>query len=152
MVWWMKNNYKKIAVLNIVIPLIVGAIIYYLLSPNVIFVDVVNRIIGEGWHYPSLVKKYFIIRYIRFYFLDMLWGYSLVFTLHYFFDNNTANLKKIFIIAFIFSVLMEVLQVTSLTNGTFDLLDILHEFIAEVFAVFIIKNLFMRRDKNEKEN
>ena len=70
----------------------------------------------------------------------MLWGYALVFTLYFILSNNTANLKKIFFIAFVFSTSMEILQLTSFATGTFDFLDILFEFLAEIFAVLVIKN------------
>lgn len=136
----MKEYERIYIILNFAIPLLVGAIIYYFLSPDVIFVKVIDEIFGCGVHFASLLEKNFVVRFVRFYLLDMLWGYALVFALYFVFGNNTAKLKGIFYIAFVFSISMEVLQLTSLAEGTFDFIDILFEFLAEVFAVFIIKN------------
>lgn len=82
----------------------------------------------------------------------MLWAYALVIALFYFIGNNAASLSKIFLIAFSFSVALEILQVTPIAEGTFDLYDITVEFLAEIIAVFIIKILFRRREENEKED
>ena len=82
------------------------------------------------------------MQFVRNYFLDMMWGYALVYALYLFTGNDTAELMKILIIAFIFSAIMEVLQLTPFVRGTFDIFDIIVEFLAEVSAVFIIKKYF----------
>ncbi|MCR5272705.1 MAG: hypothetical protein K6E13_06960 [Lachnospiraceae bacterium] len=83
---------------------------------------------------------------------DFLWGYALVFALSFFIDNNAAGLKKILITALVFSAVMESLQLTVFVGGTFDVLDIAVEFLAEVIAVFIIKNIISGGGtKSEKE-
>ncbi|MBQ8280038.1 MAG: hypothetical protein IJZ23_09385 [Roseburia sp.] len=87
-----------------------------------------------------------MIRFVRNYFMDMLWGYALVFALFLIEGNNAAELKKIFIVAFAFSAIMEILQMTPIAKGTFDVCDIIAEFFAEVIAVFIIKNFLLRRN------
>ena len=75
----------------------------------------------------------------------MLWGYALVFAIFFVLGNNAADIWKSFIIAFSFSTVMEYLQITPFANGTFDICDIMFEFLAEVVAVFIIKIILMRR-------
>ena len=57
-------------------------------------------------------------------------------------------------IAFIFSAIMELLQITPVVQGTFDIWDIMVELIAELVAVFIIKISFLEevQEKYEKEN
>ena len=62
--------------------------------------------------------------------------------LYFILDNNTASLFKIFVIAYVFSVIIEILQLTSFVKGTFDVFDLVVELIAEIAAVFIIKNDF----------
>lgn len=69
----------------------------------------------------------------------MMWGYALIFALFYLLGNNTAMLVKIFFVAFLFSAAMEILQLTPIARGTFDICDIFVEFLAEIIAVFIIK-------------
>jgi hypothetical protein len=76
----------------------------------------------------------------------MLWAYALVFSLFFIYDNNTSSIKKIFITAFSFSTIMEVLQITPVISGTFDVLDMVSECFAEIAAVFIIKNILYRRN------
>lgn len=126
--------------LNCLLALIIGALIYYFFSPEVIFVKKIDEVIGSGLHFELSLHDSWILRFIRFYFLDMLWAYALAFALKLILGNNTANLKRVFWGAFIFSTTMEILQLTPLAVGTFDMWDIICEFVAEVIAVFIIKN------------
>lgn len=126
--------------LNCLLALIIGALIYYFFSPEVIFVKKIDKIIKGGLHFELSLHDNWILKFIRFYVLDMLWAYALVFALKLIMGNNTANLKRVFGVAFIFSATMEILQLTPLAEGTFDMWDIICEFVAEVIAVFIIKN------------
>ncbi|MBQ0059318.1 MAG: hypothetical protein KBS83_05100 [Lachnospiraceae bacterium] len=75
----------------------------------------------------------------------MLWAYALVFSLYLIIGNNTAELKKVFRIALAFALIMEVLQLTPLVKGTFDVADIMLEYLAEVTAVTVIKIISLRR-------
>ena len=52
--------------------------------------------------------------------------------------------------AYIFSAAMEILQATPFIQGTFDVLDIVYLFLAEMAAVFIIK-IFTKREKMKDE-
>ena len=109
------------------------------MSPDTIFVEFIDRLAGTATRRVTFSQHNGLLRFIRFYLLDMCWGYALVFSLHAILGNNTANIKWIFIIAFIFSASMEFLQMTPFVNGTFDVFDILCEALAEGIAVFIIK-------------
>lgn len=46
---------------------------------------------------------------------------------------------------------MEILQLTPFVEGTFDVLDIIVEFLAEVVAVFIIKKYFLEEVQKRYE-
>ena len=81
-----------------------------------------------------------LFRFVRYYLLDMLWAYALVFALYFSIGNNAARLKTAFVIAVVFSAVMEAVQLSPIIPGYFDLLDILVEALAEAFAAFIIKN------------
>jgi hypothetical protein len=141
----MKNIECKVLWGNIIIPICLGAGIYYLISPDVIFVKQIDYFIGCSFHVSITNVNPAIIRFIRNYLLDMLWGYALVFTVFYLLGNKAAVLWNAFIISFLFSVVMEVLQITSIARGTFDLYDIMVELLAEIVAVFIIRKLLLRR-------
>lgn len=144
----MNKKYNILIVINCVIPLLIGTIFYYLFSPNVIFVRNIDEILECGIHFNISLENNWILKYLRFYVLDMLWAYALIFALFFIVgDNNTANLRKIFLIAYLFSTIMEILQLTPLVEGTFDFLDLFFELGAEIIAVFIIKILLGRNKK-----
>ena len=146
-------NKKIILVLNIVSPVIIGAFIYYMVSPDVIFVKKIDAIIGGiiNIHISPVNNVHFEL--FRNYFLDMMWGYALVFALFYIIGNNAVKIEKIFWMAFIFSAVMELLQVTPFVQGTFDIFDIGVEFLAEIIAAFIINKFYLREEcQDEKEN
>lgn len=147
----MKKSDHLYILSNIIIPLFIGALLYYIMSPDVLFVKAIDTIIGRDIHEALFTETTGVIRFLRFYGLDILWGYAFVFSLYYILGNNTASLKNIFIIALMFSISMEMLQLTHFANGTFDLLDIIFEFLAELLAVFIIKKLRLRRHEHEKK-
>lgn len=147
----MKRQKELFLIFNFTVPLLVGAMIYYFLSPDVVFVKIIDELIGKrpeflgATYFNLLLKDYYVVKLARCYLLDGLWGYALVFALYYIFSNNTANLTKIFFMAFAFSTFLEILQLTSLAKGTFDFIDIGALFLAEIFAVFIIKILMRRQ-------
>lgn len=136
---------KKKQFLHIIFPLIIGAIIYYVVSPDVIFVRKIDSLLGTNMHMISTVPVF-----IRNYLLDMLWAYALLFAIYVVIDNTTV--VKAFVIGVIFSTGMELLQLTTLVKGTFDVIDIVVEIIAEIAAVLIIKNYNLREEKYEEKN
>jgi hypothetical protein len=132
-------------------PIIGGALIYYFVAPDVIFVKKIDAVIGNevGIHITSIDNIFF--KLVRNYFPDMLWGYAFVFVLFCVIGNNAV--KKIFWIAFSFSVVMEVIQIAPFVKGTFDIFDIFLEFLAEALAAFIINKIILREElQNEREN
>lgn len=134
---------------NICLPILIGIVIYYVISPDVIFVQKIDALFGREVHAIKTNIDSVFLKYIRFYLLDILWGYSLVFALYFVTGNNTAELMKILKIAFVFSAIMEILQLTSIVKGTFDVIDIIMELLAEIIAVFIIKITHKEGEKIE---
>ncbi|SEM38823.1 hypothetical protein SAMN04487770_13633 [Butyrivibrio sp. ob235] len=126
-------------VANIIVPLLLGAVIYCLTSPDVIFMEAVRSL----WGMPVLSEQGTVHRgiwkFIRYYLLDVLWAYALFFALYFSIGNNAAKLKMAFMIAVLFSTVMEAIQLFPIIPGYFDLLDILVEVLAETFAALIIK-------------
>lgn len=139
---------KKIFIYaNISLPILAGSLFYYVTSPQVIFVQNIDRLLGVSLHVR--MENTFVVN-LRSYMPDMLWAYALVFSLMLVTGNKTAYVWKMFVIAGMFSTIMEVLQVTRCVKGTFDVMDIIVEIIAELMAVFIIKRHDMRRKSYEK--
>jgi len=125
--------------LNIIIPLFIGMVLYYLLTPDVFFVKIIDRIINREVHRGEIPLHSGMLRMLRFYFLDMCWAYALTFSIHIILGSNTANLWKSYLITVVFSTVMELLQLTAFVTGTFDVIDVLCEALAAWIAVFIIK-------------
>lgn len=125
-------------ILNVIVPLVIGATIYYLFYPDTLFVRFLDRIIGISNHVPMIIDD-FVLMIIRNYLLDILWAYSLMsLTLLLFgIDKNTI------ITVFIFEWIMESVQLLPFLPGTFDIFDILVEMLANIFACIIYK----RRDQ-----
>jgi hypothetical protein len=146
------NPRKILLIINIFAPLSLAAVVYYVISPDVIFVERIDSLLGRGFHLDNIRFGTEAVRFVRNYVLDMMWGYALVFALYFIMGNNAAGLTKLIMIASFFSTVMELLQLTPFVRGTFDVLDIIVEILAEATAVFIIKKHFMEEFHNEKEN
>lgn len=128
--WWIG--------LHIAVPLIMGAVIYYLISPEVIFIKMFSMS-GEIPEPFTLNQSHMIHRFVRNYFLDMLWAYALMNTLIFLIGNSSSTIKISVSIAVIFTVILEGVQLTSFVSGTFDVWDIMVEIIGELFAVWMNK-------------
>ena len=135
---------KKLILLNVLIPLSLGTIFYYIFSPEVFFVKCIDALLGGGYHVSLSDMESVVLGIIRNHVLDMLWAYALVFAVFCVIGNNETVLLKSFGIAIFFSLLMELLQITSFVKGTFDMWDIVLAFVAEGVAVLIIKILLRR--------
>jgi hypothetical protein len=127
--------------LNIAVPLCAAGTVYYLMSPDVLFVRRIDALLGTGFHLTNAVSDATAYRLIRNYGLDMAWAYALVFALFFLTGNHTAELNRIFLISVSFSAFLEMLQRTTYVSGTFDLCDIAVEVLAEAGAVLVIKKL-----------
>ncbi|MCM1089234.1 MAG: hypothetical protein NC413_00155 [Muribaculum sp.] len=138
---------KKIMVLHILCPLAVGALVYCLASPDVFFIQKAGAFIGAAGSGHVFPTDSVLLRLVRNYLPDMMWGYSLVFALFYIIGNIAADIRKVFWVAFPFSAMMEMMQKTSFILGTFDVWDIFVEFLAEVIAVYIIHKLYSNREE-----
>ncbi len=137
----MTPKQRVFLIANIIIPLVLGGLIYWITSPDTLFVKAFQSIFLEDTIQQEVYVPVGLLKYIRFYFLDMLWGYSLVFAL-YLLCGNSAGVLRCFLIAVVFSTAMELLQLIPGIMGTFDLLDILVEGVAEGAAAFIIFSHF----------
>ena len=101
---------KKIFIYaNISLPILVGSLFYYVTSPQVIFAQNIDSLLGVSLHVGT--ENTFVVN-LRSYMPDMLWAYALVFSLMLVTGNKTAYVWKMFVIAGMFSTIMEVLQVT----------------------------------------
>lgn len=113
---------------------------------------------GTNFHFllPDAIRNFlygisgavpdnFITDFLRFWFVDFLWGVSLTFAL---ISVTTQATKKKFIsvscVSFAAGVLFEFAQLFSLVSGTFDVLDILMYAAASLLCAVISIKTFLR--------
>ena len=119
------TKYINKRVILSVVSFMIGVVIYWLFNNNV------------------LTKSNLIYTIIRNYVSDGLWVISFFFIAINFSENITKKyilLTSLFVL--IVGVIFEVMQLTNIANGTFDLLDILVYFIAILIACLIEKNIY----------
>jgi hypothetical protein len=120
------------------------------MSPNVYFVEKLASFFNTTNTY-HIDTHFQYVKFIRNYLPDMVWGYSLIFSLVICNGNNTADLLGIFLVAVVFSIAIESLQLTNIVRGTFDVFDIMVEVLSEGFAVFIIEIIIYGGNGNEEK-
>lgn len=118
---------RSFVILNVMIPLIVGAVIYYVFFQETIFVRLIDDIFGLGYH-MSLNFENVFVRLIRFYLLDFLWAYAMMSFVLWSFGTD----RKTVIGIVLFEILMETIQLFPFVKGTFDVCDIGIEIAADI--------------------
>lgn len=126
---------KKYLVTNVVAPVSLGAIFYYLFSPDTIFVKWIDSLFGVSYHIPMNPDSTFL-SIIRFYLPDFLWAYALMGAVVCFCGYE----KGYFFSVILSEILLEMLQILPGTHGTFDICDIFIEIVANILVIKRIKN------------
>ena len=132
---------KEFILLNVIAPVLIGAILYYLFFPEAVFVRLIDNLLGSSYHIPVNVDN-ILIKLIRFYFLDFLWAYALMSAVILIFKNDS----RVFVIILIFEIFLELIQLLPSIRGTFDVCDIGIEILASILVI----KLSRRRFKNEE--
>lgn len=132
---------KEFILLNVIAPVLIGAILYYLFFPEAVFVRLIDNLLGSPYHIPVNVDN-ILIKLIRFYLLDFLWAYALMSAVILIFKND----RRVFVIILIFEIVLELIQLLPSIRGTFDVCDIGIEILASIFVI----KLSRRRFKNEE--
>ena len=133
---------KEFILLNVIAPVLIGAILYYLFFPEAVFVRLIDNLLGSSYHIPVNVDNILIIKLIRFYFLDFLWAYALMSAVILIFKNDS----RVFVIILIFEIVLELIQLLPSIRGSFDVCDIGIEILASILVI----KLSRRRFKNEE--
>ena len=76
---------------NISLPILAGSLLYYVTSPQVMFVQNIDRLLGVSLHVGT--ENTFVVN-LRSYMPDMLWAYALVFSLMLVTGNKTADVME----------------------------------------------------------
>ena len=125
---------KKFLTIQTVWSLAAGAVLYAVLSPDVWFVRELGAMLHRELQ-PVFNLHSPVLRYIRWYGPDMMWGYALTSAL-LLFSRLGAGLsdRTCLIISCIFSAILEFLQLLPWISGTFDVLDIVTVWLAQALA------------------
>lgn len=128
--------------LNIFLPLFIGLLIYLFFRKNTYI-----NLFFENVFFISLPYLYsdsVFCRVLTSWACDILWAYSLTFSLFFCFKSFINSLQITYILSVLFSIAFELLQLTSIIIGTFDVWDIILEIAAISLAVIIIKKEFSK--------
>lgn len=128
----MRLRKSAFCVINILLPLILGAIIYILLRPKTI----ISHMFYSAF---SVTPKYFgtnaLSLFFKNYFCDFLWSYSLTFSLLEITKYTLASMLT----AFALGCAFEIAQCFSVISGTADILDVFIECAGTIIAFIIFK-------------
>ena len=129
--------------INVINPLIMGGISYYLFFSDVLFVKKIDQFLTKPFHIHVSYGSTFV-RLCRFYLLDYLWAYALMNLILLIIG---ANDRKIIVSILAFIILLELLQVFPFVAGTFDFWDLIVEMLASFLAIFLSR----REECNEED-
>ena len=123
--------------LNIGIPLVLGLGIYLFCYRTTYINSVFTQVFG--FSLPYIYYDNAFHRFITCWACDILWAYALTFSLYPCFKVFKRPLIITCVTSSIFAVIIELLQINGIMNGTFDILDIVFEIVAIILATIIIK-------------
>lgn len=123
--WWM----------DIIIPSVLGIALYLVMNSDHMVSAIVWNLFGPG-KTGNMTEGMF--RLLSIYSRDFLWSYALVFALSYWFRDSREELRKAYIIAGIFEILVVVWQFASVIGGTFDVGHLLGIVTGDIMAILVI--------------
>lgn len=138
---------NKKSVVRILIPIFLGALLYYIFCPTTLFVTYIDKIIGNGYHLKVNYEND-VIRFLRYYLFDSLWAYALMEAVILLIKPQRYEVLKYLVVVGLFEILMESIQMYDTMSGTFDVYDILIEICVNIFVIFF----HLWRERREKEN
>ncbi len=138
----MKKNFA-FYLLNIGIPLVLGLGIYLFCYKTTYINTAFTNIFGFSLPYIYFDNAFH--RFITCWACDILWAYSLTFALYLCFRVFKKPLIITSVTSSLFAIIIELLQINGVINGTFDILDIISELVAISLAVIMIK--FIEKQK-----
>ena len=142
----MNKRISLFCFLNCSIALILGMLVYVFLDSSSYFSEFVSEFINVSkFKAPNV-----FLSHIRNWGGDFLWSYALFFALYFSFRYKYSVIQTA-LISFVFSIIIELLQLIRLDNirsGTFDIFDIVFSFFAILIGtIFLYLFLFSRKKK-----
>lgn len=143
------NNVGKIRITYVffsVFSLIFGAVIYALFREGTYFHQVLPQVVEPLFlNLRKITENNIFVIFLKYYFVDFLWSFSLSFLLLAVTDFRKKN--RVCIVAIVSSLwgtVFEILQYFNFVTGTFDFADIVMYVLAAV-SVVMINRAFVKR-------
>lgn len=135
---------KKQYFLNVVAALLIGLCVYIIFRPDTYISVLFSKRIDFTWLQNSLPKiPSLLTQFARNYLCDILWAYALFNAFFLIYKEEQA--MGVFGICAVFEIVVEVLQLFDIIQGTFDVVDIVFEIVATLTSALYIKNKSKRR-------
>ena len=135
-----------ISAFNILIPLLAGLLVYRHFRPDAIVSRFLCDLLGPTAELPAYLPAS-LISFCRNYTCDILWAYSLAFSIALALQLDQTHSGWIILICVSFETVLEVIQMTGVSLGTFDILDIVFEALSTIAAVYNYKNIKKKKKK-----
>lgn len=144
-----KNRTIRLFIWNVLFPILLGGLFYYFFCPDVLFVMRLNKWFATRYYdsTPFLANNF--VLFIRNYFLDYVWAYSLCCSICILNIEGGFALLKGIIVTGVLGAVLEILQLVGIAKGTYDVWDILIEIIGAFTGALIINKF--RRKQHEKD-
>ena len=137
-----RENDRLFYILNICIPLVTGAIIYFVFRPDTYISDFFRNV----FVLPTLsVSPGWFSDFLRNFACDVLWAYALMIAVFAVSKKSDKRLIVTAVLCIAFEIAIELCQNIGIISGTFDVLDVIFEIIATIVAVIIIKKKIRKR-------
>lgn len=131
------KSVKLFYVCNIIIPLLIGLIFYYVNCSDVLFVRWIDGFLSISRTNMELEYSPIIVL-VRNYLMDIIWQYSFVFALFVLINSSLFSLITAVITSITCGIIFECLQLIHVISGTFDIFDICLGIVSSLTAGLII--------------
>ncbi len=139
---------SKYLFIGVIIPMIIGCVLYALLYPDVWFVNILDDLLGIKRNNDNLNVA--IPQIFRFYFFDVLWAFALMNSLLLITSTDNKFHVLPLTCTVLLGALLEMLQLSGCIMGTFDFFDMVAEFVGALLANLIF--YYAWRDYSYEEN
>ena len=149
----MNNNSKQrfFYLLNIVVPLTIGFIVYLLFRKDTFISQFIRRYLHFNFQTIQFNAEW-LNRFFRNFAADYLWAYALAFSVAFVLAEEKNQRILSLIICCFFTLLIEFGQKIGVIHGTFDIIDILIELVAISVALQRIKKYGGKNNEKQMEN
>ncbi len=133
----------------IVFPIVVGLIVYLIFKPSAYVSKLIIDCLGLEEINIQTSNNWFW-NYIHYYLCDFLWAFSLTSVVALILDNNRFKAFLSVLICSFVGTIVELMQMWKFISGTFDIVDLVVEFIGSILSIIIVM-IYLRRNQNEKK-